>query len=350
MVATKASLSKEAAEGNMHAKMAFFISSCLFFLSNSLRLLLGFINMNALRYQIYVERHNKKYEEEYENQNRFLFGNDTSGFKDVQRKAEEPESKNQLFGEEKITTFCSHGNSDDEGLVRLISELSGLDSVTQSSTSDGCSVQEFIIDPEIRQTSNDDSKEEEEEAYFEVQMNKEAVSNETSPTVLHCSVGDSFVAGKQVEINCIGREESELGKGTSQESNTWVREEDELDEIWEHQDLIEQLLMELKKVRAIGLPTILEEPESPTNVDQPTPPDKHEKLVPEEHPMDELHKLHECYREKMRKLDVLNYQKLYASGFLQLEDPLKTRRPRRHMLSAMVSHLPQAPLILYEES
>ncbi|GJN34012.1 hypothetical protein PR202_gb22643 [Eleusine coracana subsp. coracana] len=40
-------------------------------------------------------------------------------------------------------------------------------------------------------------------------------------------------------------------------------EEDELESLWEHEDLIEQLKLELKKVRSIGLPTILEESETP---------------------------------------------------------------------------------------
>ncbi|GFP96280.1 hypothetical protein PHJA_001772100 [Phtheirospermum japonicum] len=95
-------------------------------------------------------------------------------------------------------------------------------------------------------------------------------------------------------------------------------DENELESLWEHQELIEQLKMELKKVRATGLPTILEESESPKLMDDLKP-----------------------YRERMRKFDIINYQKMYAMGFLQLKDPLKsipTQKPSLPTLKSLVSH------------
>ncbi|CAA2981190.1 uncharacterized protein LOC111376143 [Olea europaea subsp. europaea] len=95
-----------------------------------------------------------------------------------------------------------------------------------------------------------------------------------------------------------------------------------LESLWEHQELIEQLKMELTKVKATGLPTIFEESESPKLKDlKPWKID--EKLVHEDC-IDELHKFSNCYSVRMRKFDILNYQKKYATGFLQLKDPLQS--------------------------
>ncbi|KAK1351430.1 Ribosomal protein L34Ae [Heracleum sosnowskyi] len=93
-----------------------------------------------------------------------------------------------------------------------------------------------------------------------------------------------------------------------------------LEMLWEHQDLVEQLKMELKKARASGLPTILEDSESPKIMEDLKPWKIDEKLQ-HQNPMGELHKFYKSYREKMRKLDVLTYQKIYAVGFLHLKEP-----------------------------
>ncbi|XVF58266.1 hypothetical protein PTKIN_Ptkin07bG0051100 [Pterospermum kingtungense] len=96
-----------------------------------------------------------------------------------------------------------------------------------------------------------------------------------------------------------------------------------LETLWEHQDLIEQLKMELKKVRATGLPTILEESESPKIMDDLKPWKIDEKFQHVDR-MSELHKFYKSYRERMRKFDILNYQKMYALGVLQSKDPLQS--------------------------
>ncbi|RZR85285.1 hypothetical protein BHM03_00012231 [Ensete ventricosum] len=92
-------------------------------------------------------------------------------------------------------------------------------------------------------------------------------------------------------------------------------DDDESDQLWEHQDLIEQLRLELREERDIGLPTIVEESESPKTVDDLKPLTTIDKsLLLHEAAVDELHKSHKSYRERMRKLDVFNYQKMYAIG------------------------------------
>lgn len=84
-----------------------------------------------------------------------------------------------------------------------------------------------------------------------------------------------------------------------------------LESLWEHQELIEQLQMELKKAKATGLPTIFEESESPKiNIDDLKPWKIDHKIRRE----DELHKFYKSYSEMMRKFDIFNYQKMYAMG------------------------------------
>ncbi|XP_052198079.1 uncharacterized protein LOC127804980 [Diospyros lotus] len=117
---------------------------------------------------------------------------------------------------------------------------------------------------------------------------------------------------------------ADSGKVSSKNSSDWDSEDsNKLESLWEHQELIEQLKMELKKVRATGLPTILEESESP-KISEDLKPWKIDEKFQHADRMDELHKLYKSYRERMRKFDILNYQKMYAIGFLQLKDPLQS--------------------------
>lgn len=87
--------------------------------------------------------------------------------------------------------------------------------------------------------------------------------------------------------------------------------------LWEHGNLIEQLKLELKNVKTKGLPTILEESESPKIVDDLKPLKIEEKLEHKDR-MEELQKLYKRYADKMRKLDVLNYQTVHAIGESQM--------------------------------
>ncbi|KAE9605524.1 putative ribosomal protein L34Ae [Lupinus albus] len=109
-------------------------------------------------------------------------------------------------------------------------------------------------------------------------------------------------------------------------------EENEKDYEWEHDDLVGQLKMELKNARQGGLATILEEEEneeeedleveSPKVVLDLKPLKIEEKLEYKEQ-VDEIEHVYRSYAEKMKKLDILNYQTMHALGLLQLKDPLK---------------------------
>ncbi|OAY56808.1 uncharacterized protein LOC110607353 isoform X2 [Manihot esculenta] len=141
-------------------------------------------------------------------------------------------------------------------------------------------------------------------------------------------------------------EEQEFGCSDKQPTNSLDSCEDSngLEILWEHQDLIEQLKMELKKVRATGLPTILEEDESPKIMEDLKPWKIDEKFQHEDR-MDELHKFYKSYRERMRKFDILNYQKMYAMGFLQSKDPLKSISRRKASGPALTSLVSQKFLL-----
>ncbi|CAJ1828983.1 unnamed protein product [Sphenostylis stenocarpa] len=119
-----------------------------------------------------------------------------------------------------------------------------------------------------------------------------------------------------------------------------LEDSNRFDTLWEHQDLIEQLKMELKKVRATGLPTILEDSESPRIMEDLKPWKIDEKL---QHgsTTNELPKFYRSYRERMRKFDILNYQKMYAIGVLQSKDPLQSFSTRKNPSPAFTNILPR---------
>ncbi|KAJ8547903.1 hypothetical protein K7X08_021139 [Anisodus acutangulus] len=96
-------------------------------------------------------------------------------------------------------------------------------------------------------------------------------------------------------------------------------DEDEHDILLEHQNLVRQMKMEMKYSRIAGLPTISEECESAKVVEDLKPLKIDEKIEYKDC-MEEIQKFYKSYAEKMRKLDILNYQTLNAISFLQLKD------------------------------
>ncbi|XVF85927.1 hypothetical protein PTKIN_Ptkin17bG0157000 [Pterospermum kingtungense] len=90
----------------------------------------------------------------------------------------------------------------------------------------------------------------------------------------------------------------------------------------EDDDLIEQLKMEMKMARTGGLPTILEDSESPKVVQQLGPLQIDEKYDHKDHVI-EIQKVYKSYSDKMKKLDILNSQTMHAIGLLQLKDTVR---------------------------
>lgn len=99
-------------------------------------------------------------------------------------------------------------------------------------------------------------------------------------------------------------------------------DEDEFDILLEHQQLIQQMKMEMKNSKKKSLPTIAEEAaeeeeyeeecENPKIVEDLKPLKIEEKKFEFKDLMEEIHKFYKSYAEKMRKLDILNYQSLKA--------------------------------------
>lgn len=124
-------------------------------------------------------------------------------------------------------------------------------------------------------------------------------------------IGES--SGKQDQNNIKGSGEFTIPELKNDSVMDSDQDSNKLETLWEHQDLIDQLKMELKKVRATGLPTILEESESP-KIMEDLKPWKFDDKFHHDNPMGELHKFYKSFRERMRKFDILNYQKMYAIG------------------------------------
>ncbi|KAK7340530.1 hypothetical protein VNO77_21236 [Canavalia gladiata] len=153
---------------------------------------------------------------------------------------------------------------------------------------------------------------------------------------LEKSSGNSF---QDSNSNNSKTEQSE--KPNSQSLTTIdLEDSNRFDTLWEHQDLIEQLKMELKKVRATGLPTILEDSESP-RIMEDLKPWKIDEKFQHSSTTNELPKFYRSYRERMRKFDILNYQKMYALGFLQSKDPLQSFSSRKNPSAAITCILPR---------
>ncbi|GKB10977.1 putative ribosomal protein L34Ae [Tanacetum coccineum] len=104
----------------------------------------------------------------------------------------------------------------------------------------------------------------------------------------------------------VGAEDEEVCEVLS-----WDFDSDEEDVLLEHQQLIGQMKMELKNTRTGGLPTILEECETP-RVKEDLKPLKIDEKLEHRDLMAEIQKFYKSYNDKMKKLDVLNYQTLQA--------------------------------------
>ncbi|GAU25968.1 hypothetical protein TSUD_166500 [Trifolium subterraneum] len=131
---------------------------------------------------------------------------------------------------------------------------------------------------------------------------------------------DDFAGEDEDIMNELGKLEEEIKHEQSVKQNSKsltafdLDESNRFDTLWEHQDLLEQLKMELKKVRATGLPTIFEDSESPRIMEDLKPWKIDEKFQHGSSTTNELPKFYRSYRERMRKFDILNYQKMYALG------------------------------------
>ncbi|GJW59286.1 putative ribosomal protein L34Ae, partial [Tanacetum coccineum] len=131
----------------------------------------------------------------------------------------------------------------------------------------------------------------------------------------------------------VGAEDEEVCEVLS-----WDFDSDEEDVLLEHQQLIGQMKMELKNTRTGGLPTILEECETP-RVKEDLKPLKIDEKLEHRDLMAEIQKFYKSYNDKMKKLDVLNYQTLQAINFLRMKHPEQINTGENASLSAIKSVL-----------
>ncbi|CAI0377437.1 unnamed protein product [Linum tenue] len=129
--------------------------------------------------------------------------------------------------------------------------------------------------------------------------------------------------------------------------SSYENEEDDTDALWEHCDIVEQLKMELRQARTGGLPTILEESEetgeesssnsSPKVAQELKPMKIDDDKVEYKDLIDSIHKVYRNYSDRMKKLDILNFQTMHAAGLLQLKEAVLSQPPRRYSIPAMKS-------------
>ncbi|XP_021890529.1 uncharacterized protein LOC110809111 [Carica papaya] len=96
-------------------------------------------------------------------------------------------------------------------------------------------------------------------------------------------------------------------------------DDDDSESMFEYDEVIEQLKMELKNARTGGLPTIDEESES-TKMIEELKPLKIDVKIEHKDRMIEIHKVYRSYWDKMKKLDILNSQTIHAINLLKLKD------------------------------
>lgn len=87
------------------------------------------------------------------------------------------------------------------------------------------------------------------------------------------------------------------------------------DVLLEQKELIRQMKKEMRQLKISGLPTILEESESP-RVEEDLRPLRIDERIGHKDRMDEIQTFYRRYLDKMRKLDILSQQTMYAIGKL----------------------------------
>ncbi|KAE9454510.1 hypothetical protein C3L33_13586, partial [Rhododendron williamsianum] len=147
------------------------------------------------------------------------------------------------------------------------------------------------------------------------------------------------------------QETEEEGKSEEPESRekSWdyaYEDDDDDDDLFgnvllKHQESVEQMKAEMKNAKGKGmLPTILEESESPPKVGEDLKPlMRIDEKFEHKDRLEEIQKVYKGYAEKMRKLDVLNYQTLHGISFLQLKDQIHQGSAQKSSVSAIKSLL-----------
>lgn len=152
---------------------------------------------------------------------------------------------------------------------------------------------------------------------------------ELEPDAKNITNTDEEMLPQNHESDCSEKfEKSSLGRQFWESKNSVDDEDeddDEFDILLEHKQLVQQMKMEMKNSKIKSLPTIVEEEEDDdecetTKMVEDLTPLKIEEKFEYKDLMGEIHKFYKSYAEKMRKLDILNYQSLHAINIVQLKD------------------------------
>ncbi|CAI9096605.1 OLC1v1032792C2 [Oldenlandia corymbosa var. corymbosa] len=181
---------------------------------------------------------------------------------------------------------------------------------------------------------NEDTEEDADDEYIELKPPSNDANEVTETTCLSWKdanfVDVKIDRGKETEL----MDEESFVKG-SMDSDSDV-DEDEFDILLEHQQLVKQMKMERKNSMVKGLPTISEEEECETpKILESLKPIKIEDKFEFKDVMEEIQKFYKSYAEKMRKLDILNYQTLHAISFLQLKDSQLFMSSKKTLMSSL---------------
>ncbi|KAM7487431.1 hypothetical protein LguiB_024915 [Lonicera macranthoides] len=185
---------------------------------------------------------------------------------------------------------------------------------------------------ESRKVLSSDKLEESDDEYIELEPNLQN-SSEGLP-----ELGKNIHSDETELMDGLGKSEEESLEKKQKPWDLGFDEEEGNDILFEHEDLIEQMKIELKNVRTGGLPTILEDSETPKMVGDLKPLKIDEKFEHRDR-MVEIQKFYKSYAEKMRKLDISNYQTMHAISFLQLKDPIQLGLSQKSSVSALKSLL-----------
>ncbi|XP_039047366.1 uncharacterized protein LOC120187823 [Hibiscus syriacus] len=277
----------------------------------------------------------------------FKFQYQTQTFEGFRKKFEENETCNVGLDSFPCTITNKYEFNSENGLCCIMEKPEDLSFCVKESyadSSDGLSSQQNLKDLSDNEVDEPQNRKQTDCAVSDTNTDSITSSPEKPSSFEEDFVVDSSrnIEDQDIEGELRKLEEfDDQNKGSNALETSDCEDLNSLETLWEHQELIEQLKMELKKVKATGLPTILEESECPKIMDDLKPWKIDEKFQYADR-MTELHKFYKSYRERMRKFDILNYQKMYAIALkfweklanarsdIGVEDSLKdTRKGRR---------------------
>ncbi|XP_047308986.1 uncharacterized protein LOC124912414 [Impatiens glandulifera] len=311
----------------------------------------GFSKTESFRYFFEFQLHEQKQEQQEEDDEEVVFMETRNEIFDILEKPENMDFDVLTISCNEAQFPASHGNETNEqdliptfdedsdlDFLEKISDLVGMEDINKEKTEKKEELGQTDQEISMEGLLDDDDEEEETSCGQDHNPFQKWEEEEEEKS---CGQDQNPFEKWEMEIKeDVFEEEQSCGQDENQnpfqkwefEVENEVFEEEEEDILMEHKELIEQMKMEGKNGRGGGLPTIMEDMEIPLKVDDDFKPLKFEKkkLQYKDH-MEEIHKVYRSYLEKMKKLDIFNYQTVQAISFLRMKDP------SRHILPYLKS-------------